>query len=499
MSVALDVDQNARPDPQALFEEVEHVRARMDADAAALVARWQDWIDRPEFFESACNLADYIALRRIDLRLLQDDLCTLGLSSLGRLEARVRPNLDAVMAALSALAGCPTPERLPTRAQMFHGRHRLTVHTEAIFGRAAHGAAPRLMVTLGSEAAEDASVIQHLAARGMDIARINCAHDDRAAWEAMASHVRAASTALGRPLRIMADIAGPKCRTGEVRTAKGFERLRPGDSFYLARGAFAPLDRYPAQATCTLGVALTHLTEGAPVWFDDGHAGGTVVRADSAGVEVTIAHAPDKGVKLRADKGLNFPGTPLGVAPLTGKDIEDLGFVCAHADMIGYSFVQSADDVALLQQELDRLVPERARQIGLVAKIETPQAVHELPNIIARGAGRQPFAVMIARGDLGVEIGFSRLAEMQEEILWLCEAAHVPVIWATEVMAHLVKKGIPSRGEMTDAAMSARAECVMLNKGPHIDHALDWLNDLFDRMMAHQDKKTARLRALHSW
>jgi hypothetical protein len=87
-------------------------------------------------------------------------------------------------------------------------------------------------------------------------------------------------------------------------------------------------------------------------------------------------------------------------------------------------------------------------------------------------AGRQPFAVMIARGDLAVEIGYERLAEMQEEILWICEAAHVPVIWATQVLERLVKKGTPSRAEMTDAAMGERAECVMLNKGPYLAEAV---------------------------
>jgi pyruvate kinase len=106
---------------------------------------------------------------------------------------------------------------------------------------------------------------------------------------------------------------------------------------------------------------------------------------------------------------------------------------------------------------------------------------------------------MIARGDLAVEIGYQRLAEMQEQILWLCEAAHVPVIWATQVLENLVKKGRPSRAEMTDAAMAERAECVMLNKGPYIREAVHILDDVLQRMAAHQSKKTPQLRALKSW
>jgi pyruvate kinase len=106
---------------------------------------------------------------------------------------------------------------------------------------------------------------------------------------------------------------------------------------------------------------------------------------------------------------------------------------------------------------------------------------------------------MIARGDLAVEIGYQRLAEIQEEILWLCEAAHVPVIWATQVLENLVKTGAPSRGEITDAAMAERAECVMLNKGPFVAAAVTALEDVLMRMQAHQLKKTPQLRALHSW
>ena len=119
--------------------------------------------------------------------------------------------------------------------------------------------------------------------------------------------------------------------------------------------------------------------------------------------------------------------------------------------------------------------------------------------LIAAAAGRRPFGVMIARGDLAAEIGFERLAEMQEEILWICEAASVPVVWATQVLEGLVKEGIPSRGEMTDAAMAARAECVMLNKGPMVDAAVGVLDRLLARMDEHVFKKTPRLRALRSW
>ena len=105
----------------------------------------------------------------------------------------------------------------------------------------------------------------------------------------------------------------------------------------------------------------------------------------------------------------------------------------------------------------------------------------------------------IARGDLAVECGYVRLAELQEEILWLCEAAHLPVIWATQVLDQLARTGRPSRAEITDAAMGERAECVMLNKGPHVVEAIGTLDEILHRMGGHHYKKTALLRPLRSW
>jgi pyruvate kinase len=196
---------------------------------------------------------------------------------------------------------------------------------------------------------------------------------------------------------------------------------------------------------------------------------------------------------LRADKGINLPDSALHLSALTEKDIEDLAFVVRHADLIGMSFVHSAGDVHQLQTELDRL---GAAHLGIVLKIETASGFEQLPKLLLAAMRSERVGVMIARGDLAVECGYERLAEVQEEILWFSEAAHVPVIWATQVLETLAKKGMPSRAEITDAAMGERAECVMLNKGPHLVEAVRVLNDILQRMEAHQSKKSARLRRL---
>ena len=353
------------------------------------------------------------------------------------------------------------------------------------------------MVTLGLEAAEDPGFVADLADRGADVVRINCGHDDADIWRRMIDILRAAARL--RPLRVLMDIAGPKVRMKQVITPPDKRSLLVGDQIFLCRDVDAARTDFSFESTCApLGV-LDRLKVGDAVSIDDGKLRGSIVAQAEGGFTVSVTEGRLKGVRLKPGRGMNFPAVDLNLDPLTEKDRRDLDFVALHADLVGQSFVQNAHQIDALQTALAERAPERWRQLAIVAKIETPLAVQNLPQLVVRAAGRQPLALMIARGDLAVEIGFERLAEMQEEILWLAEAAHVPVIWATQVLESLVKQGLPSRGEMTDAAMAARAECVMLNKGPFVTDAVRALDRLLTRMGEHQNKKTPRLRALHSW
>jgi pyruvate kinase len=186
----------------------------------------------------------------------------------------------------------------------------------------------------------------------------------------------------------------------------------------------------------------------------------------------------------------------LPTSALTEQDLLDLSTVTEIADLVQLSFVREPTDVVALLGELASLgVPE----LGVVLKIETPQAFRNLPQLLLTAMRHRHVGVMIARGDLAVESGYERMAELQEETLWLCEAAHLPVIWATQVLEQLAKTGRPSRAEITDAAMSERAECVMLNKGPYIIDAVLALDDILGRMAALEYKKSSLLRHLHSW
>lgn len=187
----------------------------------------------------------------------------------------------------------------------------------------------------------------------------------------------------------------------------------------------------PAQISCTLNSAIDKVKVGQPVWIDDGKLGSVVEKIETKGVLLRVTRAGTNGVTIKNDKGINFPETQLELPALSEKDLIDLDFVCAHADLVGFSFVESLDDMQYL---IEQLAQRNATDLPIIAKIETNLAVKNLPEIILGTIGRHSLGVMIARGDLSVELGSARLAEVQEELLWLCEAAHVPVIWATQVL-----------------------------------------------------------------
>ena len=481
--------------PDQLLARITELHDAITAEARLINAEWQ--VPAGHKASAALeNLAAYLAMRRHDLSDLQPGLAAHGLSTLGRSEAHVLASLQALQTSLSRIAGVDAKD-YPHAAAMQKGHHALQAAQTLFFGTDALGTNTRIMVTLPSEAATDRVLIHRLVQEGMTCARINCSHDTAEIWRAMADLVRDEAKAQGRDCRILMDIGGPKCRIETVHIAD-HQRLHRGDRFVIVRtlGDAHPTD--DVIATINFPEILDQLETGAEVWINDGKIGTRVVSAKDGRVELELHSARTKGERLRPEKGVNFPDTELHLDPLTEKDLVDLAAVAEIADVIGFSFVQRPDDIARLYTELQRVRPEIVAW-PLMLKIETPLAVRNLPKLIVQGVLRGPLAVMIARGDLAVELGFARLSEIQEEIMWLCEAAQVPVVWATQVLETLVSEGMPTRAEATDAAMSQRAECVMLNKGPFLPEAIRFLADVLHRMDRHQSKKVARLGALHSW
>lgn len=319
----------------------------------------------------------------------------------------------------------------------------------------------------------------------------------------LAQSKRGVRLATGTVLRRTRD--GASTFVGTLPSRPGSLRVDVGDELILTRdqvpgreGTVAPDGEiHLARIPCTLPEAFAAARRGHTIWLDDGRFGGRVEAVAADEIRMVITHAPMGGGRLRAEKGINLPDSALDVDMGAHLDLAALGVIAGLADAVGLSFVRDRHDVA----RMDALLHvHTARPIGLVLKIEHRAAFEHLPELVhaAMESGR-PAGVMIARGDLAIELGWERLAEVQEEILWLCEAAHLPVIWATQVLETLAKTGRPSRAEITDAAMGVRAECVMLNRGPRIVSAIETLDDILVRTQAHQHKKRTLLRRLDAW
>ena len=607
-----------RPTPRQL-ERLEAQLANLRDGARTLEETYSEELEQiePSHRASAKNLLHYLSIRQHDIRALQQDLASLGLSSLGVLEPHAMASLNAVIGVLEQLTGKTFGDTPEAPVDFRTGPLLLRDHTRALLGPDPRGRFVRIMVTMPSEAATDFQLVQDLLVAGMDVMRINCAHDGPDAWAAMVENLRRAERAVGRSCRVQADLAGPKLRTGsivpkgrvtrlkprrdtfgrvtiagriwltdpaqdepapsdvhyalpvegdlvenaevgdllcftdsrgrpqELHIVEAFSRsliaeidrtayieegtpvsairggepvaegrvvgvpevvspiaLLPGDRLVLTRSDEAGADAVrdadgkviePAHIHCTLEIAFEQVEPGQRVWFDDGKIGGIVRENDGERITVEITQTGPHGARLRAEKGINFPDTPLKTSALTDKDLSDLSHVVNLVDMVALSFLRGPEDVARLHDELYRL---GASHLGVVLKIENRQAFENLPRILLASLHSPPVGVMIARGDLAVEVGFERLSEVQQEILWLCEAAHVPVIWATQILEGMAKKGAPSRAEVSDAAMSILAECAMLNKGPNIVETVRFLGGIIDRMDEHYVKRRATLRKL---
>lgn len=249
-----------------------------------------------------------------------------------------------------------------------------------------------------------------------------------------------------------------------------------------------------AHVSCTSEEIFGQVQVGEPILFDDGMIRGVIRKVEEGQIWVEIIHTREEGGKLAADKGINLPDSRLSIRGLTEKDIRDLRFVAAYADVVNVSFVNSMLDVRELIEELEKL--KAADKLGIILKIETKSGFNNLLEILLEAMRMHPVGVMIARGDLAIEVGWENIGRVQEEIMSLCQSAHIPDIWATQVLENMAKWGIPSRAEITDAAMAQRAECVMLNKGEYILNAIRLLDTILKDLEPYQEKNAPMLPAM---
>ncbi|MDO5031215.1 pyruvate kinase [Corynebacterium sp.] len=623
-----------RPLLNALISEVQSATAEHSAAIAKVT---------PNHRAGAVNLVRYLALRNHDVVSVQDGLSALGATSLSHPEPAVLDRLHAAHNVLDAYDDVPPRYPLEAISTAYASADSLLeANTDALLGEPREGTYSRIMVTLPREAADDYELVLSFAAAGMELARINCAHDDADVWAHMVDNVHRAAEEVGREIKISCDIAGPKVRTGSIAPGPRVIRVRctqspagellapavlvlsstptielpdvplspaakrpavhaqadeqwlsalragatvtcteargrartwevaevsPGwavlhgeRNAYLAEGTtlhcegrtatvsgIPPLEQKihlhqgdelvlsttqdpalisatgPTTIGCTAPEAVTALEEGQRVLFDDGAIEGVVKQVRHSGQQgtahegagdagdteavVTITRAGLGGTKLAAFKGINLPDTDIPLPSLTEEDLEALRFVATHCEIAAISFIRTAHDVEQVLACLERIAEEqpteeaarRVRELGVVLKIETVPAYEYLGSILLALMQRRTVGLMIARGDLAVELGFEQIAQVPGRIMKVAEAAHIPVIMATQILENLAKTGLPSRAEITDAGYALRAECVMLNKGPHITEAITILDRMSHTLGRSRLKNRQRLRQVSGW
>lgn len=439
--------------------------------------------------KSAANLIQYLALRNEDIRNLQDQLHHAGLSSLASSESHVLKQIQSVRERL----GIKFKTEEVSDFDFYSAQNQLNQCVIDLFGFKKDNSIPHIMVTLDTSFENNVTIIKQLIEAGMNVARINCAHGDEKNWLNLINGVRNAAEKSGRPCKIYMDIAGPKMRvdlpgkgkdTGKLEVAVGMEILLAelGETVKKDENALA----------CFEAGVFYHLKDGERIVIDDGKFEGIVVTKNQQHY-LKITRISSKKPFIKKEKGLNLPDTHINLPALTASDLKSIPFIAKHADLVGCSFLRNVQDLKLIR----KIFSKYKNKPKLILKIETPDAVINLPSLLLEAMKDEAYGVMIARGDLAVEIGFERLSEIQDEILWICEAAHAPVIWATQVLETFSKTGIATRGEVTDAAHAAKAECVMLNKGDYIIETLKLLKKILSKSGGHRHKKRYSMRPLN--
>ncbi len=580
-----------------------------------LEIKYKDQIDKvhPNYTKSAKNLIHYLALRSFDIEILQDKLEEIGMpitpESKKNILHRVL-NFKTIINSLLNTKSSHKDELFLTNKEASRIQDK---NCTALFGKVKNKRKTAIMITQPAEAATDKQIVKSLLELGMDCARINCAHDGEIIWKQIINNIKKSK----KDYKISMDLAGPKIRTGKMKSGPKVIHLAPKkNSFgqvttpakvwlapygieppkgeqadaiipvnkkwlkktqigstivfkdsrgkkrkimidriesngrwglckksayvttgtllhvffndkttsethtvhellpleeiiYLFKGDLLRLDKEPilgepttynvdgsvdeiAHISCTLPDIFKTVKAGEPIFFNDGKIEGIILENLSEHLIIEIASSKKKGGKLRADKGINLPASKMSFGGLTEKDKKDLKFIAKNADIVNFSFVKTKQDVEDLFNELKKL----NASLGVILKIETLEGFKNLPSILLKSMENYPIGVMIARGDLAIEAGWKNFAVIQEEIIQLCDAAHLPDIWATQVLDNLAKKGIPTRAEITDAAMAQRAACVMLNKGPYIEQTVKMLDRILSKMQRIQKKKNTLLPKL---
>lgn len=453
-----------------LFERLLDLKEKMTPSADEIISN-----------VSLLNLQHYLNLRKYDFSALQDDLTKVGLSSFGRSQAHMEASVNV---ALKMLALALNKEfSLPDSILGYELSHEIMDKNAEIFSTS--NDKTKIMITVPSEYDED--WFSELSHEGVHLFRINTAHDNPEAWSKMAKGIKEASSE-DKDLKIYVDLAGPKIRTsikkmkktGKPKKIKVFQNDKVLIHSSNSSLSEKELKDYDAVVGCTLEKIGSLVRIGDNVFLDDGKIQLVIDEIIAEDIVCSVLTHNENGLKIKDEKGINFPDSDIAIQAICPHDKVVLPHICEYADIIGISFAQTSEDIKELIEQLDHL--GKRGSIAIVAKIETKKGVENLPSILKTLIEYNHSGIMIARGDLAIEIGFENLAYMQEEILDLCSAAHMPVILATQVLENKMKTNIPSRAEISDVAFAHKAECVMLNKGDYEVETIKTLTTILKQM-----------------
>ena len=295
----------------------------------------------------------------------------------------------------------------------------------------------KIVCTLGPASSSPAMLADMLAS-GMDVVRLNFSHGTHEEHGAVLKTVREAVARTGAGVSVLQDLQGPKIRIGELGVPS-FD-LRKGETLVITT---VPVIGGPGRVSTTYAALASDVRAGSDILLDDGKLRLTVRRVAGSEVECEVV----VGGRLSAHKGINLPGVAVSAPSLTAKDVADLEFGLAEGvDYVALSFVRTADDVRELRRAIDSRRGPGERPL-IIAKIEKPQAIANIDEIIGASDG-----VMVARGDLGVELPTEDVPMLQKMIIARCNSAGKPVIVATQMLESMIESPRPTRAEASDVA-----------------------------------------------
>lgn len=461
----------------------------------------------PTYRLSAMNLVRYITLRNQDLRGIHDLLSDLGISSLRTCEGYVMHNVTAALRLVKLLNSEDwEPDHNIEMVGYRTSKKLIQKHTKQLFNKRKNDRLTRIMATLPSST--NPIIIRDMISQGMEIARLDLNKGNLEEWTKTVKHIKDQRELLNKQCMIFMDLAGPDPKIGKIdikvsnKKSKKFIRLKKGDHLFITKEEVETLDNIRGARGIQLQIPKVSVSDhavidrvkvGDRIFFDNGKLESRIIKRKSDQLEIIIISHSEKGTKLKSEASLSFPDSRLKADALTPEDKAILPFVIKNADILGFSNVRTRDDIKALYQELTLHGPN---DIGIILNITNQEAFDNLPMLLLEAMKRPRLGVMISRSNLAFDIGAERIAEIQDQIMWFCEAAHIPVIWATEVLETLNMTGKATRAEITDAAKSALAECVMLGDGPYILDALSTLSNILQKMEGHTSKKKSVMRAL---